>query len=452
MSAISRLTSPLRKAIEFPQLLRKAVPFLPAQPEKDAPASQSAKAEKIFGRWLQMERYRNGIQPRPNNPMATYSELELQYRPNSPLASFSVPAFTLTNGDSRIHKGLFLSQAIAKKYLQKDGVLLPVHPQTCDARTIPHIEEVTAGEKTEIEVSPTASSRTVFVLDPTLPPHCLKLHFPFQITRSKRSLDQRTIQHSIAVSDSLASSDVFKTNPAIGFLLETLGISFKEGDSSWGALVREMTPYPRMQSDAALLPLFSLYAPNTQDPGEPPLLESLIEESGENPAEFILERIFYPLLKGWADVFLETGVLLEAHGQNTCIEYDPATGLGRIIFRDFDTYVNQEMREKRGLPAKDLMMFRNEDTDTKPQGSVFSLLYDQAMRVPFDSIAAAAEKKYGIPKAFLQEKCRLYLRQIFPEGDLYFPKDGKVYNYKEGVLEPGVKTRVVATGTPPQWR
>ncbi len=403
--------------------------------------------------WLNLERYRNGIIPRPNNPLATYTELHPRYRPGTPEPSFRVPAYSLKKSDCVVYKAAGLSHQIAAKYLTPQGAILPVHPQTSQSQDIPHLQEIAQEKADEIEVSPTASSRTVFVLGDKDAPHCLKLHFPFQITRSKRTLDHRTIQHSIAVSDTLVRSGVALKSNQMGFLLETLGISYKGEEDSWGTLVREMTPYPRSERGQTLLPLFALYAPDATRPEDPRILKQLIEDSGQDPAEFILERIFFPLLENWVKVFLETGVVLEAHGQNTCFEYDERTGLGRIVFRDFDTYVHRETLEKNGLSPSGIMTFTNEKTETKPKGSVFSLLFDQAMRVPFDSIAAFAEEEYGIPKEHLQTQCRQFLRCIFPEGDLYFPDGGKVYNYKDrSVLEPGVKTQLVESDRPNPWR
>lgn len=417
------------------------------------PIKNRAPWSKLNFSWLRFERFRNGIIPRPNNPLATYTELQPRYRPGSPEPSFNLPAYRLSTSDCVVYKGAGLSQTIAAKYLTPSGPILPVHPQTSEALDVPYVREISQEKANEIEVSPTASSRTVYVLGSEDTPHCLKLHFPFQITRSKRTLDHRTIQHSINVSDTLVRSGVALKSSQLGFLLETLGISYKSEEDSWGTLVREMTPYPRVKRGQTLLPLFSLYAPDATHPEDPAVLKQLIEASGQDPADFILEKVLFPLLENWVKVFLETGVVLEAHGQNTCFEYDEETGLGRIVFRDFDTYVHRETLEKNGLSSTGMMTFTNEKTETKPKGSVFSLLFDQAMRVPFDSIASFAEKEYGIPQELLQKQCRLFFRCIFPQGDLYFPDGGKVYNYKDrSVLEPGVKTQLVESDRANPWR
>jgi hypothetical protein len=44
--------------------------------------------------------------------------------------------------------------------------------------------------------------------------------------------------------------------------------------------------------------------------------------AGAAPYEYIMEEIIYPWIKGWADIYLETGIMLEPHGQNVVVEID----------------------------------------------------------------------------------------------------------------------------------
>lgn len=407
----------------------------------------------LYANWLEMERYRNGIQPRPNNPLATYTEARPEFQPGSQKLSFDLPLFKLPKENCTVYEGPTLSSCLAKKYLGFGQVQFAVHPQTAETPTVPHVPVLETHEKELAPVAPTASSRTVFSLEDELAPHCLKLHFPFQITRSKRSLDKNTIRHSIAVSNLLLRSKVAERNPWMALFPESLGVSFGDDQNGWGFLIREMEAYPLSPIPRSIYPFFALYSPDIRTPRQLPLLCNFINNAEEEPRDFILDRLFYPLLQGWVDVFKATGVILEAHGQNSCVEVDHEGNFGRIVFRDFDTYVCEERLKKLGYSHEGILTFKNSGTDTKPQGSVFSLLYDQAMRVPFDRIAEVAETHYGVKKTDLQQKCRVFLRDIFPEGDTFFPKARKVYNYVENrVVAPGMKTLVQETGQPPAWR
>ncbi|MBS3905313.1 MAG: hypothetical protein KGZ39_08315 [Simkania sp.] len=413
-------------------------------------------AEAAPPQWIYFERYVNGIQPRPNNPLATYSELEPQYRPNSSADSFQVPNFQIPKKNVMVLCSSDINPKIFNHYLSNEHASLAVHPQISKDLSVNKMQEIVSHPKaSDIVVSPTASSRTVFVLDPHLPPHCLKLHCPIQITRSTRHLEKRKIEHSITVSNALAHSTAMRANPAFAYFPESLGIVYGNAFDSWGFLVRDMTPRPYLPN-SSFIPLFSLYSPDVAHPNRPPLLHELIGESGVDPEQCILQQIFFPLLKCWVDVYTNTGILLEAHGQNVCLELSESGQISRFIFRDFDTYVNKDIYTEKhkgsleGLNPYEL--FQSKDTEEAPQGTTVSLIYDQAMRVPFDRIAEIAEKTYHIPKQRLQSACRSYLRQIFPEGDLHFPKGGKVFNYAEGALRVGAKAKIVETGQEPTWR
>jgi hypothetical protein len=396
--------------------------------------------------WLHFERFTNGIQPRANNSLATYSELAPEYRPNNPSPYFSVPLFKISKERCTIYRTRDLDPRIEQRYITPTQVFFAVHPQIVTNPQVKYIKEITSYPQQTLHAAPTASSRTLFAVD-TLPEHCIKLHFPQQITRSIRHLEKRKVELGLNLSADIAQIQ----NPFFGYLPETLGVVYQD---AWGFLVRQMTPLPLRNPTSSLVPLFALYSPDTKNPNRPPVLKEMIEKSGMLPAQFILEKLFYPLLLAWGQAFIERGILLEAHGQNTLFELDAHGIPTRVIFRDFDTYVNREIREKRGLPIEGLEngLFRNEDFPTHPQGSIMSLIYDNAMRVPFDRIADFAKAEYGISKNMLQEYCRQFLHETYPEIANYFPKGCKVYNYPEGLLVPGSKYALTETNTSPSWR
>jgi hypothetical protein len=264
------------------------------------------------------------------------------------------------------------------------------------------------------------------------------------------------IQHSIHVSGLLeASSEVNKLKET-AYMPETLGVAYK-GEGSWGFLVREMIPRPYVDSSRKMLPLFSLYAKDQQHPDEQPILIQKIKASGEDPKKFVLERIMYPLIKSWADIYLHTGVMVEAHGQNTCFELDDKGMPARVVFRDFDTYVSKDLCEENGFSTEKMNQFKvskanPEDRQHLRTSSVLSTIYDQSMRTPLDRLAQLCEEHFKIPQAEMQEACKSYLRQVLPEADLHFPKDGQVFNFQQGAIRLGQKPEIVLTQDKPVWR
>lgn len=337
--------------IKFPIQL-----FIPQQ-------TSSEKKPTILSRnmseWIHNERFVNGIRPRPNNPLATFTSVTEKYRPDSPEADFQVPTFKLSDKKCSIYIAQECDKRILNQFLKENQVTFPVHPQVNEDLTVFNMPEIIKDSscKGELTVIPTASSRTVLVADKDLtevPPFCVKLHYPFQITRSIRHLEKRKIEHSIRISNDFAQVKIHQKNPNFAYLPESFGAAYGNDKKSWGFLVREMTPKPLLAEQGQLLPLFSLYCPDKKNPNKKPMLCTLIEKSNLTPEDFVMEKIFKPLLKCWADVLVETGVVLEAHGQNTCIELDQNGMPNRMVFRDFDTYVNKELREKSGLSFEGL--------------------------------------------------------------------------------------------------
>jgi siderophore synthetase component len=283
-------------------------------------------------------------------------------------------------------------------------------------------------------------------------PHRIKTHTPYAVTRSIRHLYERKL-YSIPLSDDIEQYVRSAKNPWFSYLPEVFGMAFGSSKDAWGYLVREMTPRPFKQETRCLVPLFSLYCPDKLNPDDDPMLVKMIESSGIDPKKMILNHILFPLVFCWTDLFQKRGIIDEAHGQNTLVDISDRGIPKRLVFRDFDNYVLGSMREQLGLSNTGLEcgLFDNGNTDSAPKGATFSLLYDQAMRVPFDEIADLAEKYYGISRAELQSEVRNYFRSMFPTWQTYFPANGKAYNYASGVLTPGVKPKLVEGGTP-EWR
>ena len=278
----------------------------------------------------------------------------------------------------------------------------------------------------------------------------------------------------------LCRADVSRINPWFSFQPESLGVTFGDAKDSWGFLIREMKPYPSQGTSIIsndvkplLIPLFALYCPDTKhqciddrsSKNSKPMLQKMIEASGaaDDPLGFCMEKIFKPLYKCWSDVLLKTGIVLEAHGQNTLLELDPLTLTPlRLVFRDFDTYVNQDLLEGNGYSAAAYgftqdKLFRSAGTAGMPQGCPVSLVFDQAMKHPLDQIANLLFSAYSIQPMTIQGACRDYMKTACQEVAAYFPAGGTVYNYDTSAEATAARinhsvTNIVATNDSLLWR
>ncbi len=174
-----------------------------------------------------------------------------------------------------------------------------------------------------MRVAPSASSRTLIILDPRstnseqLPPFAVKCHCPVRISRYYRHFESHTVRHAV-----MMSAELERIN--IPILPETLGIALpntKDRQGGWGFVVREMTPRPAiLDRKTKLMPCFSLYGRDIHDlEGEPLLVKLIRHQSKKNAINYVLDYIMVPIIRNFCKAFLQLGILLEAHGQNTLL-------------------------------------------------------------------------------------------------------------------------------------
>ena len=355
---------------------------------------------------------RMGIGTQSYSSRAGYTEVPEEYRPQSqtpyfPITAIEVPKELATITLANPSRDLF------ERYVQDHTVSFCVHPVAL-AKQKKHIVELLKKHPLWTAAAvPSASSRTVCVLDSTTTTHALKCHLPVQISSLKRGLFQRTIQHSVTISQILGQTD-------IAHLPETIGISVQEEDGSpgWGFIVRELTPRPSLPGKRTLIPCFSLYGKDMNHPSEPPLIVKLIQMGNKDPKKYVLEHVMFPIIDDFAKALNTQGVLLEAHGQNTLIEFDERMESTRIIHRDLDNYVDGKTRTARGLSFEGISKYHifEEPTETEPFGSVPSLIYDGSIgSCHFDFLADILEEYFGIPSLELQKECQARFQEKIPD-------------------------------------
>lgn len=401
--------------------------------------------------WLELENFRNGIQPRSSNPQATYTEFPEMYRPGA--APYEIPAYTVARQMCKVFASHKAALDLVARYLPSaDTVVFPVHPVNLSNPSIPHIHEVTSYPLlSSIQVRPTSSTRTVFVLDEALTPHCLKPHTDLTITRWRRHMEARKVAHAVAVTKIFENAKVFSEYPKVAFYPESIGVVYGGQDSKdWGFIIRQMQSYPPRSESVQMTPLCSLYIGDSENA---PILLDLIAKSGMNPREYILKELLLPILEGWAKIYLETGVLLEPHGQNVIVEIDSATQkIQRFAHRDFDCEVNQDIAQSANISLEDLNvrdLFTTDGDAETPKGSRLSIIYDNSIKVPFNAIADLATSHYGISKEDLRQECVQFLRSNFPELTSHFPPNGIAYQYSK---DTNNNKCVIEKADPELWR
>jgi hypothetical protein len=368
------------------------------------------------------------------------SETDPAYKPRSGLDSF--PLVTVRIPIERVSIVEAEPDSRLKEFYVRHGeVRLAIHPETWKASDIPFLEELRALPRDEpIEVSPTASTRTVFTRQiGGLPAHFLKLHYPKRFNRKLRRLN---IHNSVAVTREMKAI----RHPRFAYLPDVLGVIFGEGGDAWGFLVREAAPRPPLDG-GFLIPCFALYGGDLMHSDHPPLLTGLIERSGADPSAFVIDNIMIPVVECWAKAARERGLLLESHAQNTLLEVGDDYLPRRIVHRDFDVWIDFAARRRLALDTP----FLGNGIADAPAEQYYSLIYDHFIgREFFDYLLKVLHGFYGVKEDAIRERVKEAFHAAFPENKNFFPEQTSFYFSDE--KQPGKVVVLADTHKLPKWR
>jgi len=392
--------------------------------------------------YIHLERYVNGGS-RTYSQYSGINELDVKYHPTGDNPSFEVPIYKIPHEKAMVWTSS-LKEPFSSEYIQDDGVLFAVHPEIINDDSVDYMQEIRKYPKVKsIRVSPTASSRTVLVLEPetTLPGYFLKLHCPRKISRFYRRHRAAIIKLGIDVSEELMKVDL----PSFGMMPKPLGMACGNMENGWGYSIRNYDPYPVIKN-RALIPFFALFSQDIIHTGDPIILQQLIDMHGQDPAEFVLNKIMFPLIETWCHVHRKTGIILAPHAQNILLEVDTNLMPQRIIHRDFVVSVDRKRRNDDRLDSLEHRMLTTEEMRVKS----YSLIYDSFIgHHLFDYIAKAMKEIYGVETNVLQSGCKEAFKKYFPDVNSYM--DNNTYYYSDQ-LSADNSCKVIETNKPPTWR
>lgn len=395
---------------------------------------------------LYMERYVDEG-AKTYSPFAATTEAAACYRPES-----DQPSFDLVTVNAPIDRvSVFQadpSPNILKHYVRPQGGLFPVHPETWTMAGVERLDEIHALPRdAPIRVAPTASTRTVLTLDHTqnVPRHFIKLHYPLRISRFNRRLRRKDIHNTVAATREIAQLRFDK----FAYLPDALGFTFGDDESSWGFLVREAIPRPFIEH-RFLIPCFALYGGDFKHPDDPPLLVQMIERLDAEPASFVVDEIFVPVIECRSRVARERGFLLQSHAQNTLLEIDRDFRPRRVVHRDFEVWINLEARRRAGLETPFIGVGVRPDM-LHPIEQFYSLVYDRFIGHEFfDYVLAVLKLYYAIDEESVRSRVREAFHRCFPDADRFFPAHSMFYFSREA--PPGREFALEDMQQAPVWR
>ncbi|MEK7357376.1 MAG: IucA/IucC family C-terminal-domain containing protein, partial [Bdellovibrionota bacterium] len=122
-----------------------------------------------------------------------------------------------------------------------------------------------------------------------------------------------------------------------------------KGGKHYGNITRVFPTMAHANGKPRFIPGFSLTSPDPK--GGLPLLVQMIEASGLPAEEYIAKNIIEPLVRSYAYLTFQHGIVGEPHQQNVLFELNEKGQLtGRVLYRDLDAFKPDiELRHLRNL-------------------------------------------------------------------------------------------------------
>ncbi|WP_319523245.1 IucA/IucC family protein [uncultured Desulfosarcina sp.] len=398
---------------------------------------------------IYLERYRNEG-TRTYSSHAATTEAREDYRPDSNRDRFDLPLFAVPREQMLVYTAN-PSADLSAVYLDDDKAMFAIHPQVLDAcPQDPYVQRTLnlCTGRGSLPVTPSSSTRTLFAVD-RQPPHALKVHFPFRVSRYDRRMRHEVLEQAINVSRELEAG-IGLLDPRFAFLREVIAVCHPNLDvgsareENWGCLIRDMRPFPATRGSTRLVPGFALYGRDFYDPETPFLLTDLIGDG--DPLLFVLENIMLPIIHHWVACFLHFGYLLEPHGQNVIFEVRKDNLISRIVHRDLSVGIDMRRRRDIGLSDSQLNGYNRMEHD-----KFHSIVYDRFMGSHFfDRLVDVCLDHYeGLCREDFTRPCKEAFASIFPEHRKYFP--ATVWYFSES-RDRFNKPFYEDTGLAPDWR
>lgn len=308
-----------------------------------------------------------------------------------------------------------------------------------------------------VEVAPTASARTVKMLDSN--GWFLKLCYRGLIGRIDRQLSATHALSATEVSRAIAAAIDDRCLPkTFGILREVYGrvLVLSEGfsDYEWGLVARESTPYGLGESATILIPAFSLFSKDAKNPEDPTILIQLIESQDKNPEDFLFEDIIFPLYNSYFALLLHIGLQLEAHAQNILYALNGRKKLIGIVARDAESIDKDfSLMDEMGLknPFSNIAYKRllREDYNYHIMHSfMFDFKMGEYLTKP---IIRHAGERYAFDQGLLEQRIKHHNAEFIRElPQDFFPE--KWYSYENIVHDRTSRSRPYIAHESPRYR
>ncbi len=188
-----------------------------------------------------------------------------------------------------------------------------------------------------IKLIPTASARTLMLSGSNAHGY-FKLHYDGTIGRLERRLQYNEAISGVEISKIIASLiDEGKLDSRLTFLPEKGARVLKINDQEWGMVWRDEHPYGCCDNVKYIIPVFSLFSKDRNNPQDNTLLEQIITERFYDPTTYVVDYLINPIIECYFSLLKNAGIQGEWHAQNLLIGFDENFYPQKIIARDLES-------------------------------------------------------------------------------------------------------------------
>jgi len=301
-----------------------------------------------------------------------------------------------------------------------------IHPDWQLPQNIKELSELGAVEKS-MWVIPTSSSRTVRFDGSDI---YVKLHYPGIIGRLNRVLGFQQLVSGIEITAIFEEARINNNLPAyFDFMPESYGRLLRVGQKEIGFIIREI---PKRIKDCYLIPGFSLFSNDRNEPDNPQILAQILEHK-KYPKEFFFKEICCKLIDVFFWCVLEEGLIPEMHAQNVVFAFNKKWELEKVVLRDFES-IDKDITIRHALGKNTTFEeypYKCISSDNKDYLKRHSFMYDHKLcEYLLDPLVDSAVVALHINAAEIHTQLRNYVRKKY--GDIistFFPINGCWYKY-----------------------
>ena len=299
-------------------------------------------------------------------------------------------------------------------------------------------------EKSVLKVVPTASSRTVKLLDF---PGYVKLNYNGIIGRIDRSLTDVHAQASIEMTSYLKEALKKPIYHRLAFLPESGAVIYKNEakDINMGMVYREEVPYGQSSGEIkCMIPLFSVFSFDRHAEDEC-ILVQLIKKSRREPQEYVLNELIFVIIDNYFELLLNEGIQPEWHSQNLLLGIGRDYSVVSLIMRDLESIdIDENLQKRINIKKKfNSYPYKYLNNNQYNYQMKHSFMYDFKIgEYVFKPIIECVCGYFGLNKEDFEKIIRDYSKQYIKRlPSDFFPSDHSWYSFEQVLIDRTIEQR-----------